>query len=179
MGKRNGILFMAIVMVLTGCASKSGHRAGGSVLDPPFISLAQELTGGLSKQEKARIAVLEFTGPHGTVGDLGTYVAEELTARLFISGKLQVVEQQRIENVMREQRLARTGAVEERTAARAGALMGVDYIITGTLEDLGERVKLDARCVSVEKGSVVSVASVVLPKNDRVAALMRSAQRPR
>lgn len=102
-----------------------------------------------------------------------------MTTKLFTSGKFQVIERRLIENILKEQQLSMTGVIDEKTAMKVGSILGVDVIATGTTADLGTSIKINARTISVEKGSVISAASVMIPKNEQVTVLMgRNIQLP-
>jgi len=51
-------------------------------------------------------------------------------------------------------------------------VLGVDAIASGTITDLGTSVKVNARLISAESGKLFSVASVEIPKNDKVKILL-------
>jgi hypothetical protein len=53
-----------------------------SQLDKP----GREISRGLSQPNNVRIAVLEFNDLNGNVSDLGKFLAEEMTTRLFKHG---------------------------------------------------------------------------------------------
>ncbi len=141
-------------------------------LETQLNQLGRNISASLSEQKASRLAVIEFTDLNGGVSDLGKFLAEELTTRLFKSGSFQVIERRLIEKILREQQLSMTGIVNEKTAAKVGSLLGVDFIATGTTADLGTSIKINARIISVEKGSVFSVASVIIPNSDQVKTLM-------
>lgn len=79
-----------------------------------------------------RIAVLPFAGRGGN--QVSTE-AEALLVNIRVSGKpyFEVIERASLENIMREQNLHLTGAVEEETAVTVGKLVGAEGIILGTV----------------------------------------------
>ena len=174
------ILLLAVIGLLTACATphspSSAQQAKLAIsdisLDSQLDKLAREICSNLPQQAKSKIAVIDFPDLNGNVTDLGKFLAEELTTKLFTSGKYQVIERRLIEKLLKEQQLSMTGAIDEKTAMKVGLLLGVDVLATGTTADLGSNIKINARTISVEKGSVLSVASVMIPKNDQVEILM-------
>ncbi len=174
------ILMLAFAGFLTACATthstNSAQQArpplSDNSLDSQLDELSRKISGNLSQQTKPKIAVIEFTDLSGNVTDLGKFLAEELTTKLFTAGKFQVIERRLIEKILKEQQLSMTGVVDEKTAMKVGSLLGVDVIATGTTADLGASVKVNARTISVGKGTVFSVASVMIAKNDQVKMLM-------
>ncbi len=100
-----------------------------------------------------------------------TIVSDYVYDALVNSGAFDVVERERLEEIMKEQVLGHGGPVDERTAAEFGRLVGAKYIICGSITGLstrkttGEIVGLGvskskvfahvaARCIEVETGRV-------------------------
>jgi len=73
-----------------------------------------------------RVAVASFDGPSGTV-------AADLFAMDLLGRGADVVERQRLETVLREQRLAREDVLDPATIKRMGKILGVDAIFVGTV----------------------------------------------
>lgn len=140
-------------------------------IDEQLEKVVREISGSLSRGQKWKIAVIEFSDINGEIGNLGKFIAEELTTRLFTDGRFQVVERQLISDVLKEHKLAMTGLLDEKSTKKVGAILGVDFIITGTIADLGTAFKINARTISVETGAVFSVASALLPKGEQIRRL--------
>jgi len=119
-----------------------------------------------------KIAVIEFADLEGNVTQLGRFIAEELITRIFTSGKFEVVERNLLQKVLEEQQLGMTGYIDQQTAISLGQILGVEAIITGSLTDLGKNVKINARLISTETGSVFAVASVNVLKDSTIKLLM-------
>lgn len=138
-------------------------------------ALAQQAQG------KPRVAVLNFenNSTWRYWGDnLGSAAADELVTQLLKTGTFTVIERSQLEAVMAEQKLGATGAVTASTAARIGKLLGVQFILTGSITQfsvqrtggsirafggIGASVsnaeaKLDVRLVSTETGEILVAA---------------------
>ncbi|MDH4163787.1 MAG: CsgG/HfaB family protein [Nitrospirota bacterium] len=148
----------------------SSRPAADQGIDPQFDKLAREVVANVAPQ-KRKIAVIEFSDMNGRVTNLGKFIAEELTTRLFSTGRFEVIERQLITRVLKEQELGMTGLLDEKSTKKVGAILGVDLLVTGTTADLGTTVKINARTIATDTGAVYSVASAVLPKNDQIMKL--------
>ena len=137
-------------------------------IDELTAQIAQKLADG----QKQRVAVIEFSDLQGRVTEFGGYVSEELITRLFKTDKIQVVERQLLDKVIEEHKLRVTGAIDEKTAKRFGRLIGADAICTGTVTDLGNSVKINARLISTETGALFAAASTEVNKDDTVKRLV-------
>jgi len=141
-------------------------------LDQQVDQLARQITESLADRKVATLAILEFPGLDGRVTDLSRYLTEELTTRLFRTGRFQIVERQHLKRVLDEQRLGATGLIDEASASRLGRVLGADVLATGTIMDLDTHVKINARLVAAETGSLFSVANVRIPMNRELAKLL-------
>jgi len=77
-----------------------------------------------------------------------------------------------MKKIMEEQKLSASGLIDAKTASMFGHILGVDALTTGTIADLNTSVKINARLIAVETGSVFAVASVKVPMNKEVEILM-------
>lgn len=84
-----------------------------------------------------------FTVPlyGGHYYDIGTGAADMLTNELVKNKNYEVMERQQLAQVMQEQRLGATGAVDDSTAAQMGKLVGLNYIVYGKILSAGAEVK--------------------------------------
>jgi curli biogenesis system outer membrane secretion channel CsgG len=73
-----------------------------------------------------RIGVVTFAGPSGGAA------ADILTQDLLAAG-VQIVERQRLDAVLDEQELARTGVLDPETAVKLRKVLGVDALIVGSV----------------------------------------------
>lgn len=73
-----------------------------------------------------RVAVLRFSGEGGEA-------AADLLAQHLLAAGVELVERERLEAVLQEQRLGASGAMSPQTAKRLGKLLGVDALFAGTV----------------------------------------------
>ena len=172
--KKVGIFILLILMV--GCAAQKAQISDSSpiTLDSQLQELTDQIVLSLSQQQKSKIAIIEFSDLNGNVTQFGKFLAEELTTRLFLTGKFEVIERQMLNKVMEEHQLTLSGMIDESSAKELGKILGVDAIATGSISDLGKYVKVNARLISTESGNVFSVASVKILKDNEVRMLMGS-----
>jgi TolB-like protein len=145
---------------------------GSSDLDLRIDELSQQISNGLTENQKTTIAVVEFVDLKGRVTDLGRFLAEKLITRLYQTKKFKVIERQLLNKIVNEQKLSLTGMIDQSTAQRLGKLLGVDAIASGTVTDLGKTLDINARLINTQTGEIFAVASVVIAKDDSVLKLM-------
>ena len=102
-----------------------------------LVALGPALGGGLAHaQDKPRIAVVAFKNPTGWWGrELGASAASQLTTKLVNSGAFNVLERDRVKDILDEWYLGQTGAVAQVSAAPTGQLKGVEYLVTGEFKN--------------------------------------------
>jgi TolB-like protein len=98
---------------------------------------------------------------HADYEPLSKGIAEMLIAELAASPHLQVVERDRLQQLLAEQDLGAAGRLDPATAARIGRILGARYMLTGGFViDGKDRMRLDLRAVDVETSAVEYVESV-------------------
>jgi|GEM_PF-5708274 len=135
-------------------------------------NLADQLAAGLLASGRPAIAVVEFTDIDGKPSRLGRFMSEELTTRLFQTGRFRIIERPMLEKVFQEQNLGLSGYIDTATFAKVGRILGVEAIITGTVASMKSEIRVNARAIASVSASVLSAASVQLPVDARLKALM-------
>lgn len=141
-------------------------------LDSKFDELTNQIVTNMTINSKSRIAVIEFSDIVGKVTALGKFVAEELTTRLFITKKFEVIERELLNKVLQEHKLNLTGIIDQATAKELGKIIGVDAIVTGTITDFGKTAKINARLIATETGAIFAAAAVEIAKDENIEKLM-------
>ena len=122
---------------------------------------------------KRRIGVVDFENkaPYGQ-GRLGNSATDILITELTKTGKFIVVERDKINSLMQEQKFGQSGAVDPNTAAKVGRMLGLNAIVTGAVTQFGvdttgseylltqskkqtARCTVDIRVVDVETGQIL------------------------
>ena len=98
-------------------------------------------------RSKPRIAVLEFGNKSGARLSRGgaqamqdvfvTEVQDVFVTELVKTGKFSVVEREQLDALMRSNNLSLSGDVDRATAVRVGKLLGVNYVLTGSVNEYG------------------------------------------
>lgn len=165
---------MSIRSAESGKPSKEEETSpvAAQTLDAQLDELARQVLESLRVERKSKIAVPAFTDLNGGVTEFGQFVAEELITRLYRSGSFQVVERSLLTKVITEQEMSLSGLVDTNSAQTLGKILGVDAIATGSITDLGDVLKLNARLISTETGMIFAVASVEVWKDRGVSQLL-------
>ncbi|HPA71686.1 MAG: hypothetical protein KBA61_01705 [Spirochaetes bacterium] len=89
----------------------------------------------------------------------GDEFSDSITHYLFKTGRVDVVERQELEKILKEQRLSMTGLLDSDKSARVGKLLGADVMVLGrgTALDIGQRDQEGKNLVDTFMLKVVSV----------------------
>jgi TolB-like protein len=169
--RRTAFLYLSLVFfILTTCINV--HAAAS--LEDGVNQLADQISKSMLEKQSKKIAIIDFSDLNGNVTALGQFLAEELTTQLFLlaPGKFEVVERRQLLRLQEELALNQKGFIEEKSLKKMGQMLGVDAIVTGSMTDLGNTVKINARLIGVESARVFAVAAADIPKTGPVTNLI-------
>ncbi|MGH9804243.1 MAG: FHA domain-containing protein, partial [Candidatus Acidiferrales bacterium] len=134
-----------------------GKRLRVEVEDAPADELEPLALPALLQPDTARplVAVLEFENlaGDGGAGWLATGLAETLTADLNKLDRLRLAGRERVQE-------ARRKAGGKSGARQLGRLLGARWVITGSYQRIGERIRLTPRLLDVNSGEETAVGKV-------------------
>ena len=76
-----------------------------------------------------------------------------------------------LQQVIREHALTQSGIIDITQAQEIGKIVGADAIISGTLSDLGNEIKTNARLIDVQSGTLLAVAGESIAKTENVSKM--------
>ncbi|OGR44966.1 MAG: hypothetical protein A2X35_06105 [Elusimicrobia bacterium GWA2_61_42] len=148
------IIFAAAI----GSALLAG-TAGAGELDVRMTKIVKTFTRAAADAgvSTATLAVMPFQTDKKLAEKRVNYAcAEILTNRLVETKTFKMIERARLEEVMQEQRLGLSGAVESATAAKVGKLTGARLVILGSVSRLGANYHLSTEMVDSETGEIMA-----------------------
>jgi|GEM_PF-978079 len=149
------LLAFTLIVSLASCVTTKN-----TVQDIQLQFLAGEISQSMMAEGKSVIAVSDFPDIDGNIRRYSFYVTEELTTRLFQTGKFKVIERNMMEQILRELELTSTDLFDSTNVKQVGKMLGVDAIVVGSLAKTGKFIKINARIISVETAEVLAVSSV-------------------
>jgi TolB-like protein len=87
---------------------------------------------------------------------VGFAVSELLSQKFFKSSKFKLIERSQLSDIMKEQKLGLSGAVDSETAAKVGKLLGARLLVLGSVSRLGKSYQVNVRLVNVETAEIVA-----------------------
>jgi len=164
----NKTKFLAAVLFLAACAPSKTVKQQQATSVNETKKVTSDYTG-----PKRRIGVVEFENKSAYgQGRLGTAASDILVTELVKSGKFIVVERDRLNKVMEEQKFQAQGMTDPATVAKIGQIMGLEAIVVGSVSQFGVKkegsdylltqskrqvadVTVDIRLVDVQSGQVI------------------------
>ncbi len=103
----------------------------------------------------ASLAVMPFNLQYYHGKKFSGAVVADLFASEFLRQGFQMADRHQLQKVLKEQGLQQSGAFDEGSLAEAGRLLGVEAMVFGSVSGEGENYLLTAKCISVEKGTLL------------------------
>jgi curli biogenesis system outer membrane secretion channel CsgG len=169
--KKTAFIIVAMI-VAAGCAPSRSVKQQQALSVDVTEKVQSSLTG-----PKRRIGVVEFENKSAYgQGRLGGAASDILVTELVKSGKFIVVERDRLNKVMEEQKFQSQGMTDPATVARLGQVMGLEAIVVGSVSQFGVKkegsdylltqskrqlaeVTVDLRLIDVQSGQVIMADS--------------------
>jgi WD40 repeat protein len=182
MKRKNSIpLFViAVLGLLTGIGGCSSAPAPDSPAQAPSgnqgISIDQAIREAAlnieNKLEKGiKIAALNFSS---SSDGLSEYVLEELSGYLVNGGKLIVLTRTELDSIRAELDFNLSDEVADKSAQEAGRMLGAQYIVSGSIQDLGDVFRIRLNAIAVENGSIGASYSASIVQDSQIQALLAS-----
>lgn len=144
-----------------------------SSVEDGIRQLAQQIVERSASADKTTIAISAFPHVDDTCSELSNYLADELVLNLFsVPGNtLSIVERSQLDRIFSEIQLSMTGVVDINTTQELGRIAGVDTLLVGSITDIGDELRINARMLDTETAQVFSAAAVNIPRTSTVEQL--------
>ena len=137
----------------------SGKTASAGELDARMAKIVKTFSHAAAEAgvSTATLAVLPFQTDKKLAEKRVDYACAEILTNRFIEAKtFKVTERARLEEVMKEQRLGLSGALESETAARVGKILGARLVILGSVSRLANAYHLSTEMVDSGTGEILA-----------------------
>ena len=126
------------------------------------LTVVKELNEKTRNKNAKRVAVLYFDNTSGEVklNKLKKGLAGMLISDLSNVNMLDIVERDKLESIIKEQKLSNSKKFDSSTAARLGKLLGAEIILTGAYFEMFGTFRVDARFINVETGEILKSEGV-------------------
>jgi curli biogenesis system outer membrane secretion channel CsgG len=157
-----------IAFIIASCAPSKSIKMDNTTTVKETEKVEAKYTG-----PKRRIGVVEFENKTAYGQNrLGQAASDILITELVKSGKFIVVERDKINKIMEEQKFQQSGIVDTQTAVKLGQILGLEAIVVGAVTEFGVKkegsdyllaqskqqvaeVSVDIRVIDVQTGQII------------------------
>jgi len=147
---------------------------GAQDMDQQLSEFAEKLAHPITERAKKKVTVIDFTDLQGgPSGELGKYIAEQLTVELVMGKRdFSVLDRANLKSILAEHKLTSQGLVDPENAKKLGQFAGVDALILGTIIPKKQTISLTAKIITTDTAEVVGAARTEFKLDETVSDLM-------
>jgi len=174
-------VFLGVLLMIASCASapkvtkteppKSPGYSGAKSLYEGIDELAQKLVASSSQHQVGKTTVADFIGPGEAITPLGEYISDKVSIPLF-SAFPDFLERKQLKQVLQGMKGEHSGYFDQQTVKEFGKMIGVDSMVIGTIEDMGDFIDVTALIIEAGTGWRQGNADVHILKDDAVRRLL-------
>ena len=112
----------------------------------------------IGQNTKPTVAILDFEGQGVDASEVKT-LSERMRTEIGNTNAVRLIERKAVEKTMMEQGLQQSGCTTDECAAEVGQLLGVQFMISGSIGKMGKSYTIDCKMFSVETGETVRTKS--------------------
>jgi TolB-like protein len=135
----------------------SGDNELKNMTSTDDLSATKELNNRTKDVNAKRLAIIYFdnSGGEPSMDKLKKGLADMLITDLSNIHMLDIVERDKLESILKEQKLSNSKDFDPSAAAKVGKLLGAQIILTGGYFDMMGSLRIDARFIDVETGKIL------------------------
>jgi TolB-like protein len=123
------------------------------------ITITRRVPKALQLTERLSLTVLPFE-QKGAVSESSLFFQDNVIDALVNQNRFQVVERDRLDLILQEQKLSRTKLIDRSTALRLGRLVAVHSIITGSIIETRTGIEIVGRMIDTETSEILATEDV-------------------
>lgn len=163
------IKFKLLLVLLALQFSYVSNTYGQNSTDSEIKRICNKITDKINTNTKIQIknlAISDFTDLSLGATNLGKYLAEELTFHLSEENlkDLTLIDRSMLKELLEEEEITATELIDPGTAIQLGMLKGIDSLLYGTIDDVGESYRLYIKAIHLETGTVLGIVRATLMK---------------
>jgi TolB-like protein len=121
------------------------------------LTATKDLNARTKNKNAKRLAIVYFDNSGGdpSIEKLKKGLADMLITDLSNVSMLDIVERDKLETILKEQKLNNSKEFDPKTATKIGKLLGAQVILTGGYFEMMGSMRIDARFIDVETGKIL------------------------
>jgi hypothetical protein len=134
-------------------------RDGAGNLATKKISVFRRVPKALQLAERLSISVIPFE-QKGAVSEASVAFQDNLIAALVDRDRFRVLERDKLDLILQEQKLSRSDRIDRSTALRLGRLVAAQSIIPGSIIETRAGIEIVARIIDTETSEIMATEDV-------------------
>jgi hypothetical protein len=123
------------------------------------ISIIRKIPKALQLKERLSLSVNPFE-QKGMVSESSLSFQDYLIDALVVQNRFRVVERDKLDLILQEQKLSRSNLIDRSTALRLGHLLAAQSILTGSIIETRTGIEIVARMIDTETSEIVATKDV-------------------
>jgi TolB-like protein len=123
------------------------------------LIIVRKIPKALQLVERLSMTVLPF-GQGGEVSNAGLSFQNSLTDALVERNRFRLVERQKLDVILQEQKLSRSSLIDKKTALDLGRLVAAQTIVTGDIVESGTGIEVIGRVIDTETSEILASEDV-------------------
>lgn len=116
-----------------------------------FLLISSLIQSVYAADIKPTVAVMDFESV-GSEEHLGKAVAEIMRTELINTGQFLVLERSQLDRALSEQKLQKSGLIDDKSVVELGKLLGANFIIIGSVVKMGTAYTINSRMIDMKTG---------------------------
>ena len=160
------LLFLTVLLLFVPQAFYGESAVKSQITD--FAAEMIEEASSHFKDDKVTVAIIELEDLSDLTKEenLGEIISSILMTEFVASKQFVLVERSKLDKVLEELNLSKTGFVDSRSAHQIGLLLAADLILCGTTSELGTYFDINVRLIDVERSSVITALLLELKQSE-------------
>lgn len=163
-----------ITLIVAFSLQLSSLSMAAGTLEEGMEELADAIVKNSLAHDKTSIAISSFPHTNGDQSELSNYLSDELVLKLFNvpESNISIMERSQLNKIFQEMSFTQSGVVDSKSIQQLGQLHGVDALVLGSITEMGESIRINARLTDTETGRVFSAAGCTIPKTSTTEELL-------
>jgi TolB-like protein len=164
---KNNLLNLSILIFLTSlvinCSSTQKISSNTISFDQAIQTTARSFESQLPSG--TQVAVLSFSS---STPNFSEYILSELAIAIASGNKIIVIDRHHTDVIRKEMAIQMSGDISDNEIRRIGHQLGVQYVVTGSIIDIGNSYRFRVIAIDVETAKHAASVSMNINRNDQV-----------
>jgi len=137
----------------------------GNSQENKLENIAEKLYKTIKNENNIKLAIMEFPYTDSRKSEGPIIIQERMTTIFAQKENISLIERNLLKKILEELKIQESGIVDLKDATKIGNILGADYLLLGTLNDIEKsKTEINSRIVEVKTGKIISASSGIIEK---------------